>query len=123
MIGRILAAATAIGIGACASSGPEAPVAAAEPAIVDAAATDTAASADEIHVSDAPDVEQTASVAPEDQDSEMVCRREIITGTKMSRKVCRHRADIEAREARGQDALRGMRKSGSQMERERTISN
>ena len=106
MIGRILVAAIAIGIGACASSGPEAPapVATAEPAAADAAATDTAAPAGDMHDLDAPDVEQTASVAAEDQASEMVCRREVITGTKMSRRVCRHRADIEAREARGQDA-------------------
>ena len=119
MIGRILVAAAAICIGACASSAPDAP---AEPATVDAAATDTAAPAGEIHDLDTPNVEQTASVAPEEEESKMVCRREVITGTKMSRNVCRHRADIEAREARGQDALRGMRKSGSQMERERTVT-
>ena len=118
MIGRILVAAAAICIGACASSAPEAP---AEPAAVDAAATDIAAPAGEIHDLDTPNVEQTASVAPEEE-SKMVCRREVITGTRMSRNVCRHRADIEAREARGQDALRGMRKSGSQMERERTVT-
>ncbi len=115
MIGRISVAAISIFIGACASSGPEAPA----PAEVDAVASDetSAPPADDLYDLDAPNVETTASIAPEDNSDEIVCRREIGTGTKFSRKVCRRRADVEARAGDDQEALRKMRKSGSQLEK------
>ncbi|MDJ0905108.1 MAG: hypothetical protein QNI96_03720 [Woeseiaceae bacterium] len=71
----------------------------------------------EIYDLDAPNVATTASVAPDDKEDEIVCRREIITGTRMSERVCRKRSDIEATEASSRDALRKMRQSGSQMEK------
>lgn len=119
MIRRISVAATAICIGACASSGPEAPAPAAASAPVEAVAPEAApaAAAGEIHDLDAPNVEQTASIAPDDKADEIVCRRERITGTRMSHKVCRKRSDIEATEADSQEALRKMRQSGSQLEK------
>ena len=121
MIGRISVAAISIFIGACASSGPEAPAPAvtASSAEVDAVASDetSAPPADDLYDLNAPNVETTASIAPEDNSDEIVCRREIGTGTKFSRKVCRRRADVEARAGDDQEALRKMRKSGSQLEK------
>lgn len=116
MFERISVVAIAMCLGACASSGPEAPAPAADTAPAPAAAAVPDAPGDGgIHDLDAPNVEATtAAVADGD---EMVCRREIITGTKMSRKVCRRRADVDAMEEDSQEALRNMRKSGSQMER------
>ncbi len=116
MFERISVVAIAMCLGACASSGPEAPAPAAEAAAAPAAAAAPDAPADgEIHDLDAPNVEATTAAVADG--NEMVCRREIITGTKMSRKVCRRQADIDAMEESGQDALRDMRKSGSQLER------
>jgi transcriptional regulator of NAD metabolism len=119
MIKPIFLVAIAFCVGACASSGPKAPAsAAAVPAEnVDAVAanTDPAASEGEIHDLDAPNVELTEAVTQNDE-NEVVCRREIITGTRMSHRVCRRRADIEAAEEDGQDALQKMRRSGSQLE-------
>lgn len=118
MIRRISVAAIAVCIGACASSGPEAPPpASTAPAQAVAPDTPSAAAEGEIYDLDAPNVEQTASIAPDDKANEVVCRREQITGTRMSRKVCRKRSDIEATEADSQEALRKMRQSGSQMEK------
>ena len=113
MIGRISLAAIAAVLGACASSGPETPA----PADVDTVASEAAPAEGEIYDLDAPNVEQTAAVAPEDDGDEIVCRRETITGTRMSHRVCRRRADMEAMEEDSQDALRKMRQTGSQLER------
>jgi hypothetical protein len=113
MIRRISVAAISICIGACASSGPEAPAPAvtAASASVDVVASDnpSAPPAGVLHELDAPGVEQTASVALESASDEMVCRRERPTGSKMSRRVCRSRAEIEARELKDQDSLRRSR--------------
>ena len=117
MIGRIFLAAMAALIAACASSGPETPV----PANVDTVAAEAAPSDGEIYDIDAPNVEQTAAVAPDADGDEIVCRRETITGTRMSHRVCRRRADMEAMEEDSQEALRKMRQSGSQLEK--TIAN
>ena len=113
MIGRISVATILMCIGACASSGPEAPApaASASSARVDAVASDkpSAPPADELHDVDAPDVPKTASAAPASKSDEMVCTRERPTGSKMSRTVCRSRADIEARAAEDQETLRKIR--------------
>jgi len=113
MIGRISVAAISICIGACASSGPEAPAPAvtASSASVDAVASDkpSAPAAGALHDMDAPDVPKTASASPASKSDEMVCTRERATGTKMSRTVCRSRADIEARAAEDQETLRKIR--------------
>ncbi len=114
MIGRILVAAISIFIGACASSGPEAPVPAvtASSASVDAVAPDnpSAPSAGDLQDLDAPDMPQTASASPENDPDELICRRERETGSKFTTRICRTRAQIEAREARDQDILRLMGK-------------
>jgi len=127
MTGRILVAAISICIGACASSGAEAPspAATASSASVDAVASDKPAAppAGELHELDAPDVALTANVLPGDESDNIVCRKERATGTKMSRTVCRKRADIEARAADAQEATRKMQETGSQLERGKTISN
>jgi hypothetical protein len=119
MIERISVVAIAICIGACASSGPEtsAPAATAQASSGNAVAPDAPAADGEIYDLDAPNVEATANVATQDDEDAIVCRREIITGTRMSQRVCRRRTDIEAAAEDGQDALRGMRKTGSQLER------
>jgi len=111
MIGRISVAAISICIGACASPGPEAPAVAAASARVDAVASDepSAPPAGELHELDAPNVPKTASALPGDESDEIVCHRERPTGSKMTRKVCRSRAEIEAREAKDQEMLRNSR--------------
>jgi hypothetical protein len=121
MIARMMIAAITVCIGACASSGPDAPApaATAPPADVSAVTSETSTVTPEggIHDLDAPGVETTASLAPAEGEDEIVCRREIITGTRMSHRVCRRRADIEAAAEDSQDALRKMRSTGSQLEK------
>ena len=113
MITRISLAAIAALLGACASSGPETPA----PASVETVATETAPAEGEIYDLDAPNVEQAAAVTPDDDADEIICRRETITGTRMSHRVCRRRADMESMEEDGQEALRKMRQTGSQLEK------
>ena len=126
MIGRIFIAMVALFVGACASSGPEAPAAAATAPSQQAEATAsdaaTAPAEEGIEDLDAPDVPKTAQAYTDSKGNEIVCRREQLTGSKMSRRVCRLRSDIEAREAEDQAALRQMRsmRSGSQREMEGT---
>ena len=113
MIGRILVAAISIFIGACASSGPQAPVPAvtASSASVDAVATDNPStpSAGDLQDLDAPDMPQTASASPESDPDELICRRERETGSKFTTRICRTRGEIAAREAQDQEILRGIR--------------
>ena len=114
MIGRIPVVAISILIGACASSGPEAPAPAvtASSASVDAVAPDnpSAPPAGDLQDPDAPDMPQTASASPENDPDELICRRERETGSKFTTRICRTRAEIEAREAQDQEILRGMGK-------------
>ena len=113
MIGRILVAAISIFIGACASSGPEAPVPAvtASSASVDAVASDnpSAPPAGDLQDLDAPDMPQTASASPENDPDELICSRERETGSKFTTRICRTRAEIEVREAQDQELMRGIR--------------
>ena len=51
------------------------------------------------------------TVAPEDDPNAIICRREKPTGSNMARRVCRTRAEIEAREEKDQDTLRRSRAS------------
>ena len=126
MIGRIFIAMVALFIGACASSGPQtsAPAATAPSAQAEAATSDASsqATAEGIEDLDAPDVPKTAQAYTDSNGNEIVCRREQLTGSKMSRRVCRLRSDIEAREEEDQAALRQMRsiRSGSQADMEGT---
>lgn len=58
----------------------------------------------------APDTQQTASSEPENDPNELICRRERETGSKFTRKVCRTRAEIEARTAQDQKIIQDSRK-------------
>ena len=58
---------------------------------------------------DVPDVPQTASVSLASDPDEMICRRERETGSKFTTKICRTRAEIDARAAQDQETLRGIR--------------
>ena len=127
MTGRISLAAITICLGACASSGPEAPaeVAAASevaapteeasPEAVDAVGPDeslmmTAADLDDPVM---PGKATAGSAATADKPDEIVCRREKQTGSNFSRRVCRKRSDIEDRATDDQGALRQMRSTRS----------
>jgi len=114
MIGRILVTLISIFIGACASSGTEAPVSAvtAPPASVDVVAPDNPADppAGIPQDLDASDMPQTASASPENDPDELICRREKETGSKFTTKICRTRAQIEAMEAQAQESMRDMTK-------------
>jgi hypothetical protein len=93
MIKHISIAAILLFLGACASSGPD--------------ATGSAASA--VGDMDAPAEEMAANAETKDNPNEIVCRRESLTGSRMTTRVCRTRAEIEAREAKDQEALRNSR--------------
>ena len=114
MIGRILVTLISIFIGACASSGTEAPVSAvtAPPASVDVVAPDNPADppAGIPQDLDASDMPQTASASPENDPDELICRREKETGSKFTTRICRTRAEIEARKAQDQEIMREMGK-------------
>ncbi len=102
---RYLIAATFLGITACATSGPESP----EPAAnVENAATNTDTTPVEgqlevVEVPEVPEVSVSANVPP--PENEIVCRRERTTGTYISKKVCRSRAQIAAEREASQDML------------------
>jgi hypothetical protein len=111
MIGRILVAAISVFIGACASSGPEAPV----PAVTTSSASVDAVASDNPSAPPAGDLQdlatpQTASASPASDPDEIICRRERETGSNFTTRICRTRAEIEAREAQDQEILRGMGK-------------
>lgn len=120
MIGRFSVAALSIFIGACASSGPEAPAPAAMASseTVDAVASDNPASPseDELHKLDEAGAPEIASASSESEADEIVCRREKEAGSNFYRRVCYARAQIDARAEQDQEALRQMRsvRSGSQ---------
>ena len=114
MIKNILISVIFIFIGACASSGPEtpAPAAPASSANVDAVAPDNPSNppAGDLQGADAPDTPQIVSASPENDPNELICRRERETGSKFSTRICRTRAEIEAREAADRDIMREMGK-------------
>ena len=109
MIGRILLLTVSLCIGACASSGPETSA----PAVTDpSAATDAVASDIQsaplgpiIDDPDAPTVVVSASASAASDADEIICRRETPTGSRMSRRVCRTRAEIDARAEKDQEIL------------------
>jgi hypothetical protein len=117
MIGRISLATISLCIAACASPGPEAPAPAVadSPAEVDAIVSE-ATSADRegtIEELDAPTVQATAAVREADDADTIVCRRERQTGSKMTVRVCRTRAEIEQRAEKDQEILRNSRATQS----------
>ena len=117
MIGRIFLVAFSLCIAACASSGAGTPnpEAAASVSSVDAVATEdvSAEVSDELTDLDTPAVDATASAEPEADPNEVICRREKSTGSNISRRICRTRAEIEARAEADQAALDQMRQQRS----------
>ena len=114
MIKLTLIIVISIFIAACASSGPEtsAPEVTASSASVDAVAPAKSSnpSAGDLQGADAPDTEQIVSASPENDPNELICRRERETGSRFSTRICRTRAEIEAREAADRDIMREMGK-------------
>jgi hypothetical protein len=114
MIGRIPVVTILVFIGACASSGPEAPAPAvtASSASVDTVASDnpSAPPAGDLQDLDEPDTPQTAGASPENDPDELICRRERETGSKFTTRICRTRAEIEARQAQDQEIMKSARK-------------
>ena len=114
MIKQTLLIIISIFIGACASSGPEssAPAVTASTTSVDAVAPDSSSAplAGDPQGEDTPDTPQIVSASPENDPNELICRRERETGSKFTQRICRTRAEIEAREAADQEILREMGK-------------
>lgn len=90
-------------IAACASSGTEEQVSA------DATGSEEEPSMTVTHDPDGPQVMVSKEAAAENDPNEIICRRETPTGSKMSRRVCRTRAEIDERAQRDQDALNDSR--------------
>ena len=113
MIRRISLAAISLCIGACASSGPEAPA----PAVTDPSAGAAAVESDipsaplggVIHDPDARTVEMSANAMAASDPDEIVCRREREAGSNMSVRVCRKQSEIDARSQNDKDWLRDSR--------------
>ena len=110
MLRLILIAVLSVSIAACASSGTE-----------DKSTSPSAQVVTKKLETDNPDYDvedlimdnkATTALASTDPD-EIVCRREKATGSNISRKVCRRRADIEARADDDQGALNQMRRNAS----------
>lgn len=114
MIKRILITAISIFIGAGAFADPKEPVTpvTSSSASVDAVAPDNSSAQPAGNLQDpsALDMPQTASASPEYDPDELICRREKQTGSKFTKRVCRTRAQIEARKEKDQASLREMGK-------------
>ena len=89
MFRLISLAAISLFISACASSGPEAPEVA-----------DSAQSGEVVEATAA-----AVAAAEANNPDEIICRKERQTGSRFATKVCRTRAEIEARAAKDQKAL------------------
>jgi hypothetical protein len=112
MIRRISLAVISVCIAACASSGPETPASAG----ADAVASEASSAPIEVFVNDpdAPVVQASAKAADPDKSDTIVCRRERQTGSQMTVRVCRTRAEIDARAAKDQETLRNSRATQSE---------
>lgn len=116
MIKQISVAALSVCIGACASSGPEAPA----PAVMASAETANSVasdkpkpqSEDEMHELAATEEPEVASAAPENE-SKRICRREKIAGSNFTRKICYTQTEIDARAEQDQDRVQKMRRVGT----------
>ena len=111
MIGRFAVAALSLCIGACASSGPEAPAPqnSQPPATVDVVA-EPDPNDEGFYALEVPAVQQVAGGHPMIESDQIICRRMRLTGTKFARKVCGTRAEFEARAVRDQEMWREMQK-------------
>lgn len=117
MLRQISIVTLSLWFGACASSGPEVrtPEATNPSAAADGVESDLRSdpAEHEIHDLDAPEPEISASASDADKSNEIVCRREKQTGSRMSRKVCRTRAEIDARAEQDQEMMQRSRSTAS----------
>lgn len=117
MIRQMSLLAISLCIGACASSAPErsAQSVTDRSAGTDVVASDTASAppGNKSLEFDGSDVQVSANALAAENSDEIVCRRETPTGSRMTRKVCRTRAEIEAREAKDQESLQRSRATQS----------
>lgn len=111
MTRHISLAAIILCISACASTGPDAPAPAAADAVASDISSDPPGSV--IHDPNAPVVHVSASASAASDSDEIVCRREKQTGSRMTVRVCRTRAEIDARAEKDKESLRQSRASQS----------
>lgn len=127
MIRLITMTIAAIGVAACASSGPQneaAGVAAdsdnsnlvarsttAETAMAVETAEVSAGEDTVIEYVEAPDVELEAAAAEPQQRSDVICKRERVTGSHRMERVCRSRGESEEARAETQQQIRGAQRS------------
>jgi len=114
MFKQMLVAAISIFITASATADPGLPAlaVAVSSASVDAVAPDNPPVPPEVNLQDpdATDMPQTASASAENDPDEMICRRVRETGSKFTTKICRTRAEIEARQERDQKIMQDGRR-------------
>lgn len=82
-------------------------------ATVAAADTSSGSAVRVIDDPDGPGVAVTAEAAAASDPNEIVCRREKATGSNIARRICRTRAEIDARTEKDQDTLRRSRETQS----------
>ncbi len=99
------AAATFLGIAACATSGPESPEPGANAGISVPNGNSTATTG-EVEVVDIPEVPISKNIPIRLPD--IICHKEQRPGSKITKRVCHTRAEIEAARMAGQDTLRGL---------------
>jgi len=108
---RYVMVATFLGIAACASSGSKLP----EPgtnAGNSVPNNTSTATVGEVQVVDIPEVPMAANIPVQ---NEVICHREQRPGSKITKRVCRTRAEIEKARMAGQDRLRGPTNSSPDM--------
>ena len=119
MIRRYVALITTIGMAGCATTGTDAlpPATDAPEPVVNGEAP---ALEDELEVASIPEIRR-ASVPPVVQNAsaqnEIVCRREMRTGTHRAIRVCRTRAEMEKIEIEGKDTFKELHRSQVEYER------
>jgi hypothetical protein len=125
MIRLITMTVAAIGVGACASSGPQNDGAAVDSdnsnLVARSTTAETAMDVENAEVStgeeavieyvEAPEVEFQAAAAEPQQRSDVICKRERVTGSHRMEKVCRSRGESEEARAETQKQLRGAQRS------------
>ncbi len=107
---QFVVAATILGIAACATPGPETPVPSAkvETSVITSTPTVAEGEFEDIDVPEVPKMTNIPAQASNPDPNELICRRERITGSHRVTRVCRKRAQIEARRVADQEAVRKM---------------
>lgn len=105
----IILTASALGLAACAASGPETVASAnadSAATLETNAAANNASSGEEefLEVVEVPAVPQTATV--QKQSDELVCWRERLTGSNRLERICRYKSEIEATREESQRAMK-----------------